>query len=507
MGVILLFTLNKMNILFLVIAFIVPCIIGYLVIHLLDENKMLHSIAKWVMSYIFGMWIVSFIIFVLWFLHITLSLPNIYIVLLLIIAALIFLIHKKYHTWNVFYGSWSGVVIPQERSRITLIVWLVFCVICMIKVSSAFVFTLQSPTYVDDSLDKRNMRAKVFYYEKSLVLDKSKSNYLWMISWPYNFEQEKKIPLRAYPPFNSILKFRIASHLLEFNDEIVNIINPLSYLFFWLEIVVLLSYIMWLRYAFIGGIIYYTIPYLWIHASNPYVELFVSGDYLITSLLLYLSITYDDSKGHLYNMLFWIMLGLLILTKKEALVLSGGTLWLMYMIYIFGKYGYTNKNNILRSFSMFFKYTWPALTIGLIRLGFIFYTWYGGVFLNHHSDASQNYFHEEVPSMFYQVIFEQANYNLIGIVWIMIILFYGKYIIKNPIKYLYMAFGLSFLLMFYSMTSTGAAVEAIQQVGINRALIEILPQLAIISYIVFINNSRDILDNFFNSFIENRIWK
>jgi len=126
------------------------------------------------------------------------------------IVAIITLVIRKIKDKTQLYKIKRSTLPQLAQKKHRIVIGIISGLILVYKIAIGFIFVLQSPTYQDDSLDKRNMRAKVFYEKQSLVLNKKDSDYLGMVSEPYDFEKEKSIPLRSYPPNNSLSKTRIA---------------------------------------------------------------------------------------------------------------------------------------------------------------------------------------------------------------------------------------------------------------------------------------------------------
>lgn len=391
----------------------------------------------------------------------------------IVIAIIIGLILRKIKNKKSLYkGKRSGLPrLSKKRNRI--IISIMWSTLLVYKIILGFIFVLQSPTYQDDSLDKRNMRAKVFYERKSLVTDKNDNEYLGMISEPYNFEKEKSIPLRSYPPNNSLSKTRIALRIWEFKDPLINIVNPIFYTFLLATILVLVTRLTQsTNRGILSATIMAWIPYLRIHATNPYAELFVSGYLAITWLSLLLAI--KDHSNKLWRNIVIILHPLIIATKKEWFVIA------FFVLTIIGLYQRSLEkyqlNKITNTIIETIKKSRLYISVTIFWITYQFITWYWKVFLSHHS-GGKTQFHPEIFQIYKHVLLEEGNYNLIALVVILAIVFWRKTITKTYLKYGYILFSLVFLIIFYSLSSTGAFVEAQQEVWINRAFIAYMPFL------------------------------
>ena len=477
-----------MMIIWIFLSTIISLILGYVIVNYIDKGNILWFRRKITLWYCLWTGLVGILLFLQGIMNIPYKGIYIWLGIALVIGVFLFL-NKNIWKKPAMPNLKSIFVNLKKWSMIDKILLSIFWVLFLYNVILWFVFVLQSPTYQDDAWGKWNLRAKVFFYQKSLVIDKTSDQYLWMFWWPYDFEKEKNMPLRSYPFWNNLQKMFVAENMWFFQDESVNVINPVFFVFLILAIMGLLSLLLKKRGVISIGILLLTFPYLFIHVTNPYVELFVSWYFTLATIFLFLTLQHKQHKQYMW--LFWLSLLCLLFTKKEGFASS------LVLGFIYGcsllvdNYKHT-KHLVKIIWEKFLLPLSPWIVFLVVWFGFLHYTGYAGIFLHHINEPGQSYFHSEIFSIFKIVIFEQGNYNLLWLFWILSIVYYRKKIRYTNIKYIFIAFLLNFLLAFYALATT-SFLEAKTQVGINRALLPVSVLFVVLCGIVIFYKDDTIL--------------
>ncbi len=447
------------------LAFTVPLAIGFLVMAALDRDRRMAWFQKLILGYFPGTGILMTTMFLMGILSLPLSLGSVGSVLGLISAALAGILRR-------FPPSAPARTLPTSgKGAPDRLLLAGFSLVLVYKVALAVVFTLQSPTYQDDSLQRWNMRAKVFFHRGGLVLDRQDPEFLGQLGWD---AREGGDPgTRAYPPHTSLFKAWVALALGRFEDEAVNLVNPVTYAFFCLSTTVLLSMIVGRRKGLVGGYLLLAVPYLWVHASNPYAEIFVVAYATLASLGLFLLIETNGSRT--FSWYFALSLAFLPFTKKEGLPLSAAPL-AAYAFWVFCRArGWERAGMPARLFSALLPL---APYLALVAVWTAYQYAIGGSFLFQSYGAHGHpgwYLRPEAVDKFKSALFASGNYNLFPFLICAVSLWKAPTIVRTNLKYLFSVFLVMAAAVFLQLTFTPASLEVTKGTGVNRALIEILP--------------------------------
>lgn len=483
-----------MIILRILLAFFIPTLLWFLIISFFDKHQRISYFWKITLGYIIWIGTIWLFMFALWLIWISYTIANIYLILLPIILILLFFVVK--------YKRYSLFVLPKSFFGDNTSLWgkmffILFILIFSYKLILAIVFVVQSPTYQDDSLWWWNMRAKVFYYRQELVLDKQDNEYLWIPGQPYDLESEQYVPVRSYLPVNNLLKTWMALNMDKYIDEYVNLINPMMYLFLILNVFFLLNFIFNKKAASIWSIVLMGFPYLWIHGTNPYADIFTATYFVISLFMTYIIVTSDkhDQKNAVFKYIFTILMLFFVLWKKEAMFYGLISLFTIFIHNIL-QHSKLTLSSVLNEFKniIYRPFIWGAVILVsyLIRVGYL------SVYMNHIDSLNEEYFHPDSFWLFLNVISYQGCFNLIWLFAVIIGVYYFKDIIKSKIKYLYLTFILLSWLIFYTMSSTNAHYELINQTWVNRALVTLFSWLVVILILTIFSNYHKIDDKIDN---------
>jgi len=332
-----------MDYLKLLLAILLPTFIGLIFVSLLNPKKSsLSDQEKLALSFLLGCGILSLEILLLGAINIQLTLLNILIGFILILAApLYFCIKNKALKLNL--SSWIKI----ERFK-----WYETGLLVLILSRVAFVLfeNLIKPVISVDAFANWSFRAKVFFVENSLLLDPGNNYFLGggAVFYPLN------IPLMQTWIFN-VLGY--------WNDELSKIIFGL---FFIALLIIFYGSIKRLAsrpVALLSTYLLTTLPLLVHHATIEYAD-FPLCVYFTASALFLLNYFESNDKKHFY--ISALLIGIGTWTKTEGLPLLLINLIVLCVFYVRSKTEITSfVKNILSylTIALIFKIPWAILSL------------------------------------------------------------------------------------------------------------------------------------------------
>lgn len=170
---------------------------------------------------------------------------------------------------------------------------------------------LLTPTYLDDTLDNWNLRAKVFFTTQHFTLD-----------LPHADPQIARVGVSSYPPAIPLLKASLAALGGGWNESAANGLHLLwciaPLLLFWAG----LRRICGTLWAFLGVYALASLPLFLIHMVSPYADAFLATHLLAAALPLVLALrAATPAERMAWLRIGALMAGILPFTKNEASVL------------------------------------------------------------------------------------------------------------------------------------------------------------------------------------------
>ena len=289
------------------------------------------------------LWFVSWlsyavlILFLQWIIFNTISLLPMYVTAIALFIYSIYLHITKWFYRDVYKHIASGIH-ANIKAFSWLYLWKKVLLIMIIlysvwKVIMVFGINTSMPTYDEDAVAWWDMKTKVFYEQRSLVLDTKSNEFLWT-------------DLSRYP-----FAWLVDTYLLLplHQDDVAwltNIISPIVYL-----LSILLLFWIFLRltdmfFAVIMAYVFVSMPFLFIHAIWSYRN-FISW-FLLFILVFYTIDQYIDKKNiaMLWSIVpIWILLWVIRNEAISLLVIT--TLLLIIYSYITTKKPFSLQNILL----------------------------------------------------------------------------------------------------------------------------------------------------------------
>ncbi len=340
---------------------------------------------------------------------------------------------------------------------------LLLCVWTGIKIFAGAYDLVSVPTYWDDSFNNWNMRGKIFFVTQKLTLEIPAGNGLTTLA----------DGVGSYPPMLPMMKTWVSVLRGEWTEPLVNGVH-LVWFFGLLSALYLI-----LRRSFdpllsaLGIWAFVSLPLVLIHGSNPYADMFVAA-HLLVAVGCLLGIRRSSSANDIttWTKLFYLTLGLLALTKNEALVLH-------IPLLILAAVSFDIRRKHLVASAEYRK----TILIGLclmatFALPWIYFKWtHGLTFGNAKSISGLSIsFNAAVPKAIWIHLSHEPNWLLLPLLLPLTLIAAGKSFWKTPeavlgafvIAEIMLQFGI-----FLFVPSLGT--EAINQTGLSRGLLHIAP--------------------------------
>lgn len=204
------------------------------------------------------------------------------------------------HASAVMYPTWMKIGV------------LLLCLWTAVKIIAGAYDLVSVPTYWDDSFNNWNMRGKIFFVTQKLTLEIPAGNGV----------TTSADSVSSYPPMLPMTKTWLSVIRGEWSEPLINGVH-LTWFFGLLSALYLI-----LRRSFdrllsaLGIWACVSLPLVLIHGSNPYADIFVASHLLVAiGCLLGIRNAVSAHDVTTWTRLFFVTLGLLALTKNEALVL------------------------------------------------------------------------------------------------------------------------------------------------------------------------------------------
>jgi hypothetical protein len=372
--------------------------------------------------------------------------------------------------WNWKRGTLqnsAGAVLQHHPSpsRPLLVLIVILLLWSGIKVVSGTVDAFTVPTYWDDSFNNWNMRGKLFYHEKAIVLEIPGGNDV----------TQDSTGVSSYPMSLPLMKTWLSTLRGSWNESLVNGIQVLWYL----GIIGTLWYGLRRRLSpaisALGVYAFIALPLVLIHGVNPYAEVFVASHLLITLLCVTSALDATTEK----NVMGWLSLsglslGLLAFTKNEGMALYvplviASICWTLYAQTKAGVLSQSQlKRTALKTFAL----------AGLIIIPWLAFKYAHSLSFGNGkavSALSLSFSPRAIQSIWYQLSHE-PNFLLLPLLLPVTVILAGGDRVRGS-KALLIAFVLTALVLQWGIFVfvTALATEAVKQTGLSRGMVHIAP--------------------------------
>jgi hypothetical protein len=176
---------------------------------------------------------------------------------------------------------------------------------------AAVTFLALTPTYLDDTLDNWNLRAKMFYFDQSLTL-----------IMPAEDPNASLGGISSYPPTLPLMKTSLAVLAREWNEPLINSIHVIFYFAALSLVFFLLRRLTSTFWALCGAYLLGSMPLFMMHGTNPYADAYMSVHIVMAMGMILLGLREDDTTARAALLrIAAFATGLLPFVKNEGLLL------------------------------------------------------------------------------------------------------------------------------------------------------------------------------------------
>lgn len=444
-----------------ILGIIITILIWYLLLKLItnSDKKTFYFAEFLIYSFLTWVVIVTFEMFLMWWIWIKLNLINIIIwntalIWILLWLNLFYKTKITFEDFKIFFSEFKKI---STIFKLIIVIWTIWIII---KLSFWFISIVNVPTYQDDTFWNWNYRAKVWFNRQELVIDKKDKDFMW---WWY----------KQYPITPSMYKTYLINFVWEWDEWLVNLPSFIYYICW----IILLFFMIFretksLKFAFLWLYIISSVPLYYIHWTNPYFDVMQSIYFLIT---LYLLFSWYKNDNLQYLKLWLVFSGLSSFIKSEWLTIYLPLILWFFCVLLIIK----NKNN---TFSIIKKIC-LSFIIYLIPVIFTIFKLFNWLwFWNWSSNLSEfwvSFNKEALLSIVNNSLLRNGSFWIYFASFIFILLTYLVYRKKNYNKSI-LIFILFLLVLFIILGSllvfiNSLHIEAISQTWSNRVIIQLIP--------------------------------
>ena len=306
-----------MIILRLMLAFIFPTLLGYLLVALItSKDDVLMPLEKLAVSYGIGVGILTFIMFLIGALKVPVNLSSILVVCIILFAYPLVMAFRK-----IRFAGFGAVGINLKNMK--WYEYLLFGLISL-RIFYSYFSAMIKPIDDVDAFANWSLRAKVFFFEQGLSLSKTHGYFFGggHVYYPIN------LPLFETWIFNV---------LGTWNDLLVKAIFPTFLLALVLIFYCSMRRISGRAFSLFSTYLLTTLPFLIYHSASAYMD-FPLSFYFFASFI-YLMI-YIRSGSRSFLVISAILAGICAWTKNEGFILA-----LVDLIAAFAYFAYFDKND------------------------------------------------------------------------------------------------------------------------------------------------------------------
>ena len=307
----------------------------------------------------------------------------------------------------------------------------------VVKIFMSFSINISHPTMWEDAVVWWDIKTKVFFENSSLILDKTKSEFLWSATFRNVFA-----PLTDFY-FISLYKI--------FPIWLSNIVSPLVYMNIWLLLFWIFLRKTNILFAWISIYLFYSLPFIFIHSFWAYMN-FISWFFLFTFAFYHSDQVFSLSKDFKINK--WILIPLGIFSFLDATIRNEAAL-LMLAVFVFEfiVFVYINRKRLkFKDYRIsFLSLSWlfTALISSNFMYNYLLWTWDSNVtarfswnFISRFLENAKMPWVLEAP---FQQMFYHPDYILIYVfITVSLVLFILNF---NKMKELWLTFW-SYIILF-----------------------------------------------------------
>jgi hypothetical protein len=315
-------------------------------------------------------------------------------------------------------------------------------------------FLLLTPTFLDDSLDNWNFRAKVFFQTQSV-----------QIVLPGSTAEQAPTGVSSYPPAVPLVKSFLATLAGEWSEPLVNVVHLL-----WFACLIGLFFCALRRltspwWALIGTWLLVSLPLLLMHGTNTYADVFLASIlFAAVSTLLFADHADGDARTSFLRVSA-LATAALAFTKNEALLLYLPGIALLWILLLWRGRGRDGGAAL-----------WAFWAVAAVLVPWVTYKWAHGMTFGNAkavTGLSMGWQPQALNAIVTQLWFE-GNWMLLPLL-LPILLVWRRSEAFTRLRLLAIFTILLFLGQLPLYLFTSLSVEATYQTGYGRGLIHLAP--------------------------------
>ncbi|TSC79976.1 MAG: hypothetical protein G01um101425_453 [Candidatus Peregrinibacteria bacterium Gr01-1014_25] len=358
---------------------------------------------------------------------------------------------------------------PPRWVRITLWILAGWTTVKILTLASAFLFL--TPTFLDDSLDNWNLRAKVFQHEQTFSL-----------SLPGIAMEQQAIDVTSYPPMVPMLKAWLTTLGGEWSEPVANGVHLLWLLTSIALVACAVRRFLSAPWAWLGAYVLCSLPLFLIHGVNTYVDAFLAAHIAAAVLPAWLALraTDDAARGSLLRIAA-VMTALLPFTKNEASVLYLPLIAVILIAELLARTGGRRTANAL---------AWYAGAAAVLALPWLVYKWSHGLAFGNAKAVSDVAlaWHEGVLQAVVVNTFFEGNWLILFPLFFVLLAWRARHLIRSPERFPILFVLASMAAQLCIFLFTPLAAEAVRQTGLARGLIHLTP-IIVVLLLLFIHDT------------------
>ncbi len=410
-------------------------LIGLGIINMLDKNNTLTLIEKYVMGFILGIAINSFLLFVFGWAQISIGFVK-YIDIFFVL--IIWFINYRKNLWKrLILVTFTT---PKFTKRDLIII--PFLILILFKAFFSLFNSVNVPSYFDDERGNWNIKSKIIYHEGVINTSSGTETYMGggtHIEYPLNF-----ILYKSY----------IADFMGGWNDSYINLI---TWILFNLTIILLIFSFHDRVFGIIVGYLIYSIPLIVWHSGASYYDLMYACFYLL-SIIFFLR--YIENKNDIFLIVIGICLYSAIFTKNEGMIFIVPSIILGLGYYLFTQHS--------------LKKLWYVILPMLFILPHMIFRWIYHLPFNPTAAQASYGFHSDSLHLYYTYFTQWGSYNIFWYIFLILTIFFFRDLIKEKYRGITISISSLIFAIFLVFSFTNNYQFLLDQTTINRTLLVIM---------------------------------
>lgn len=347
---------------------------------------------------------------------------------------------------------------------------LAWCVVwTLVKIVIGGYDLLSTPAYFNDTYASWNMRAKVFFVEESLLLDREPTD-------EYFFGG--RVP--SYPLTVHLSKVWIAKTVGNWNESAVNSIH-----FFWFLALLVIFFGALKRelnaaWAIAGTAALVSLPLVLVHGVNAYSDVLMGG-FVFAALYAFYRWMREGDRGAKRSWLFLFagFSATMVFVKNEALLIFVPTIGVIFAYSCFVE-KIRNQQSAISNFLIW------LLIVSSFAIPWTLFKWFEGLTFGNATAVSgfSLEIHEGVAFAVEGDLLYTGSYLLFFPLFALLLFMGWRLYLRKPLGALVLFFLIVLVGEFCIYLLTPLATEAIRHTGFGRGMVHILPIGVFVSMLI-----------------------